>query len=134
MSGLHPAYDRRHYDALEATAVGTLRSAALGCAFSAAFAHPEARGSMEPSHLIYKVQTWVRSLAEPFMRSLAPCITLLCANVQSSSASEFSIFRARVIIWLPVAELRIVPFIWPHASNGIGCRMHPMVLLPVGTF
>ena len=103
-------------------------------AFSAAFAHPEARCSMELSHLIYKLQTWVCSLAEPFMRSLAPCITLLCANVQSSSASKFSISRTRVIIWTPVAELRIVPFIWPYASNGIGCRMHPMVLLPFGTF
>ena len=99
MSGLHPAYDRRHYDALEATAVGTLRSAALGCAFSAAFAHPEARGSMEPSHLIsgYKVKTWVCSLAEPFVRSLVPCIILLCTNVQSS-VSEFSVSRSRVMI------------------------------------
>ena len=101
-------------------------------AFSAAFAHPEAGGSMEPSHLIYnlKVQTWVRSLAEPFMRSLAACITLLCANVQSSSASEFSTSSARVLILPPVAELHIVLFIWQHASNGIGCSMHPMVLLP----
>ena len=31
-------------------------------AFSTAFAPPEARGSMELIHLIYKVQTWVCSL------------------------------------------------------------------------
>ena len=66
---------------------------------SAAFAHQEARGSMEPSHLIsgYKVKTWVCSLAEPFVRSLVPCIILLCTNVQSS-VSEFSVWGSRVMI------------------------------------
>ena len=89
---------------------------------------------MELSHLIYKVQTWVRSLSEQFMRSLAACIILLRANVQSSSASEFSISRAHVKIWPPVAELLIELFIWLHLSYGIGCSMHPMLLVLVGTF
>ena len=82
------------------------------------------------SHLIHKVQTWVRGLAKPFVRSLAPCIILLCANVQGSSACEFGVSSSRVIVCPPVTELRIVPLIGPHASDRVADptkRVSPLV-------
>ena len=85
---------------------------------------------MELSHLVHKVQTWVRGLAEPFVRPLAPCIILLCANVQGGSASEFSVPSSRVIFWPPIAELRIVPLIWSHAADSVADpakRVSPLV-------